>query len=62
MYPLRQQPLTRPAGTLSPRAERGESRHTAPLIMETVPTGIVAQTLMPLGPKKTFTELVGKPE
>ena len=30
--------------------------------LETVPTGIVAQTLMPLGPKKTYAEFVGKPE
>jgi sterol desaturase/sphingolipid hydroxylase (fatty acid hydroxylase superfamily) len=30
--------------------------------LETVPTGIVAQTLMPLGPKKTYEDYVGKPE
>ena len=30
--------------------------------LETVPTGIVAQTLMPLGPKKTFEDFVGRPE
>lgn len=30
--------------------------------LETVPIGIVAQTLMPLGPKKTFEDFVGKPE
>ncbi len=29
--------------------------------LETVPTGIVAQTLMPLGAKKTFEDFVGKP-
>ena len=29
--------------------------------LETVPTGIVAQTLMPLGGKKTFDDFVGKP-
>ena len=28
--------------------------------LETVPTGIVAQTLMPLGTKKTFNDFVGK--
>lgn len=30
--------------------------------LETVPTGIVAQTLMPLGGKKTFEDFVGRPE
>lgn len=30
--------------------------------LETVPTGIVAQTLMPLGAKKTFEDFVGKTE
>ena len=29
--------------------------------LETVPTGIVAQTLMPLRAKKTFNDFVGKP-
>lgn len=29
--------------------------------LETVPTGIVAQTMMPLGAKKTFDDFVGKP-
>ncbi len=29
--------------------------------LETVPTGIIAQTLMPLGSKKTFDDFVGKP-
>lgn len=29
--------------------------------LETVPTGIVAQTLMPLGTKKNFDDFVGKP-
>ena len=32
------------------------------MTLETVPTGIVAQTLMPLRAKKTFAEFVGKPE
>ena len=32
-----------------------------PYLLETVPTGIVAQTLMPLGTKKTFDDFVGKP-
>ena len=30
--------------------------------LETVPTGTVAETLMPLNLKKTFAEFVGKPE
>lgn len=30
--------------------------------LETVPTGIVAQTLMPLGPKKSFDDFVGNPD
>jgi sterol desaturase/sphingolipid hydroxylase (fatty acid hydroxylase superfamily) len=30
--------------------------------LNTVPTGIVAQTLMPLGPKKIFEDYVGKPD
>ena len=32
------------------------------MTLETVPIGIVAQTLMPMGKKKTYTEFVGKPE
>jgi sterol desaturase/sphingolipid hydroxylase (fatty acid hydroxylase superfamily) len=32
------------------------------MTLETVPTGIVAQTLMPLWRKKTFADFVGKPE
>jgi sterol desaturase/sphingolipid hydroxylase (fatty acid hydroxylase superfamily) len=30
--------------------------------LETVPIGILAQTLMPLGTRKTFSEFVGKPD